>query len=126
MSASQEPHAVEGLAAWRDASWWYRAGLALVLCAMAPLLIAPLLLWFHTDLISPLSARSVVSSTSFLEYGKPSHGIWSLFDKCGHLYCHAVIKRSACAQRMRPAHGHELPDGVACVVEEREKSEIRG
>jgi hypothetical protein len=40
---------------------------------MGPLLIAPLLPRFHTALISPLSARSVVSSTSFLEYL-----LWSL------------------------------------------------
>jgi len=40
---------------------------------MWPLLIAPLLPRFHTELISPLSARSVVSSTSFLEYL-----LWSL------------------------------------------------
>lgn len=67
MSASQEPRAVEGLPAQRDASWWYRAGLSLVLCAMTLLLVGAILPWFHTE---PPAARpdiSGVAPTSPLE-----------------------------------------------------------
>jgi hypothetical protein len=68
MSASQERRTVEGLPAWHDAPWQYRVGLSLLLCTMALLLIAPLLPWFHTELIRPLPGLSGVSLTSFLEY----------------------------------------------------------
>jgi hypothetical protein len=67
MSASQEPRAVEGLLAWRDASWRYRAGLSLVLCAMALLVVGPILPWFHTELLSPQPGPSGVPPTSPLE-----------------------------------------------------------
>jgi hypothetical protein len=73
MSASQEPRAVAGLPAWRDPSWWHRAGLTSVLCAMALLLVGPVLSWFHTEMLSPIPSLSGVSPTSFVSYL-----LWSL------------------------------------------------
>jgi hypothetical protein len=66
MSASQEPRAIGGLPTWHDASWWYRAGLALVLCAMALLLVGPFLPWFHTELITPQPGFAGVAPISLL------------------------------------------------------------
>lgn len=73
MSTSQERQAIEASPAWGESPWSYRAGLLLVLCGMALLLVGPLLPWFHLGLISPLPGLSGVSPTSFLEYL-----LWSL------------------------------------------------
>jgi hypothetical protein len=67
MSSSQEPRAVKGVPAWHDASWRYRTGLALLLCAMTLYLVGPFLPWFHTELLSPQPGLSGVPPTSPLE-----------------------------------------------------------
>jgi hypothetical protein len=64
MSASEEPRAIGGLPAGRDASWQYRGGLTLTLCGMALLPVGPVLPWFHTEVITPQPGFAGAPSTS--------------------------------------------------------------
>jgi hypothetical protein len=68
MSTSQERQVVEDSPGRGDSPWPYRAGMLLVLCSLALLLVGPILPWFHTELTTSRPDLSGIPPTSFLEY----------------------------------------------------------
>jgi|GEM_PF-5871195 len=68
MSTSQERQVVQDSPGRGDSPWSYRAGMLLVLCSLALLLVGPILPWFHTELITSRPNLSDIPPTSLLEY----------------------------------------------------------